>query len=136
MANLRRQQKIASIIKQTICRAVLTDLDDPRIDGFVSVTKVDLSPDLRNANISLSIFAKTPASENKTFMAIKAARSKLQGIIARTLDIKFCPIIEFHLDMTTKKAQEIISIIDKANPDPDRATLNNSDSDAVEDQDG
>ena len=129
MANLRRQQKIASIIKQAICKAILTDLDDPRIDGFVSVTKVNLSPDLRNANIYLSILAKTPASENKTFFAVKAARSKLQGIVARTLNIKFCPIIEFHLDMTTKKAQEIMNIIDKANPDADRVTIENIDSD-------
>jgi len=54
----RRQEKVARVVKEVVSEAVANHLSDPRITGFVSITKVEMTPDLRNADVHLSIFAR------------------------------------------------------------------------------
>ena len=110
----RRQEKVARVIKEAVSDAVARHLSDPRIDGFVSVTRVELTPDLRNANVYFSIFGKDPASQNKTFAAITHAKSRIQALVAAWLQSKFCPVLHFHTDEKFKKTLEIMELIDRA----------------------
>lgn len=110
----RRQEKVARVIKEAVSDAIARHLSDPRIDGFVSVTRVDLTPDLRNANVYLSIFGKDPASQNKTFAAIEHARSRIQTLVAAWLKSKFCPVLRFYTDEKFKKTLETMELIDRA----------------------
>lgn len=110
----RRQEKVARVIKEAVSEAIARHLSDPRIDGFVSVTRVELTPDLRNANVYLSIFGKDQASQNKTFAAIEHARSRIQTLVAGWLKSKFCPILHFYTDEKFKKTLETIELIDRA----------------------
>jgi len=110
----RRQEKVARVVKEAVSDAIANHLSDPRIEGFVSVTRVDLAPDLRTANVYLSVFSRNPASREKTFAAITHARSRIQSVLAGALQSKFCPVLRFHKDEKFKKTLETMNLIDKA----------------------
>jgi ribosome-binding factor A len=116
----RRQEKVARIVREVVSSAISTRLSDPRIVGIVSVTRVEMAPDLRAAEVYLSIFEssesqdqKIEADRNKTFSAINHARSFIQSLLADRLESKFCPVLHFHMDENYRKTMEVINLIDQ-----------------------
>jgi len=124
----RRQERIARVIKEVVSDAVANHLSDPRIEGFVSVTRVEMTADLRSADVYLSIFGSSPAPQrdakmeigkddsiqNKTFAAIVHAKSRIQSLLGAKLQCRFCPVLRFHLDEQFKKSLETMKLIDQA----------------------
>ena len=110
----RRQEKVARVVKEAVSDAIANHLSDPRIEGFVSVTRVDLATDLRTADVYLSVFSRNPAAQEKTFAAITHARSRIQSVLAGAMKSKFCPVLRFHKDEAFKKTLETMNLIDKA----------------------
>jgi ribosome-binding factor A len=110
----RRQEKVARVVKEAISDAIANHLNDPRIEGLVSVTRVEVAADLRSAYVYLSIFGKDEAAQNKTFSAIQHARRRLQSLLAGKLQCKFCPVLHFHRDEKFKKTLETMRLIDQA----------------------
>jgi ribosome-binding factor A len=110
----RRQEKVARVVKESVSDAITHHLSDPRIDGFVSITRVDVATDLRNADVYISVFGKNPASQNKTFEAINHAKSRIQSHLAGRIQSKFCPVLHFYTDEKFKKTLETMELIDKA----------------------
>ncbi|MGA1980626.1 MAG: 30S ribosome-binding factor RbfA [Sedimentisphaerales bacterium] len=110
----RRQEKVARAVKEAVSDAIANHLNDPRIEGFVSITRVDVAADLHNADVYLSIFGKDDAAQNKTYAAITHAKSRIQSLLAGRLRCKFCPVLRFQRDESFKKAMETIKLIDKA----------------------
>lgn len=110
----RRQEKVARVVKESVSDAIAHHLNDPRIEGIVSVTRVDMSPDLRSAEVYLSIFGKDEASQNKTFAAISHAKKCIQSLLAHRMQSKFCPVLRFCLDEKFKKTLETMNLIDEA----------------------
>ncbi len=123
----RRQEKMARVIKEVVSDAIANHLNDPRIEAFVSVTRVEVSADLRTANIYLSLFGGTEAVQNRTFDAITHARSRIQSFVGSGLQSKFCPVLHFFKDDKFKKSLETMRLLDnmsadstKKNPDEDK----------------
>lgn len=134
----RRQEKVARIIKESVSDCITNHLSDPRIEGLISVTKVDISPDLRNVDVFISVFGKDEAAQNKTFNAITHATKRIQAFMAHNLNSKFCPVLHLKYDENFKKTLETMRLIDEAvgNPydEPDSDEENEIDeSDEIED---
>jgi len=110
----RRQEKVARIVKEAVSDAITHHLNDPRIVGFVSVTRVDMTADLRNANVYLSFFGSDEMGQNKAFTAITHAKSRIQALLASQVRSKFCPVLHFHKDEKFKKTLETLNLIDRA----------------------
>lgn len=124
----RRQEKMARIVKEVVSDAIANHLNDPRIEGLVSITGVEMTADLRTADVYISIFDRGPvtqedgetrtsnsdAGRNKTFAAITHARSRIQSLLADKLQSKFCPVLRFHTDEKFKKTLETMKLIDQA----------------------
>ena len=108
----RRQEKIARVVKEAVSDAIANHLSDPRIDAFVSVTRVEVSADMRIADVYLSMFGGTETAQNKTFAAILHARSRIQTVLAEQSQSRFCPVINIHRDENFKKSLEIMKLID------------------------
>jgi ribosome-binding factor A len=109
----RRQEKVARIVKEVVCDAVLNHLSDPRITGFVTVTRVEMAPDLRKAEVYLSVMAESEAAKNRTFTAISHARKRIQFLLGGALESKFCPVLDFHRDEHFQKTLETMRLIDE-----------------------
>lgn len=105
---------MARVVKEAVSDAIMHHLSDPRIEGFVSVTRVEVATDLRNADVFISVFGKNPASQNKTFAAINHAKSRIQSLLAGRMQSKFCPVLHFYTDEKFKKTLETMELIDKA----------------------
>ena len=108
----RRLERIASIIKQCASETILYKLKDPR-RGFVTVTRVEVTKDLRHAKIFLSIFGDEP-KQRTCLRGLNSARGFIQTEIAKNLATRFTPEIRFELDETPAKSIEISQLIDKA----------------------
>jgi len=109
----RRQERFSRVIKEAVSDAVANHLSDPRIEGFVSVTRVDIAADLRSADVYLSIFGKGDTAQDKTFLAITHAKSRIQSLLAGRLQSKFCPVLHFYKDEKFKKTLETMKLIDE-----------------------
>ena len=110
----RRQEKVARIVKEAVSDAITHHLNDPRIDGFISVTRVDMAADLRNADVYLSFFGGDKAGQNKAFAAITHAKSRIQSLLAGKVQSKFCPVLHFYKDEKFKKTLETLNLIERA----------------------
>ncbi|MFC1765725.1 30S ribosome-binding factor RbfA [Planctomycetota bacterium] len=110
----RRQEKVARVVTRAVSAAILQDLSDPRIRGIVSVTRVEMSADLRNAEVYLSIMGDKPAAAQRTFEAIQHGRRHIQMRVADEVRSKFCPILHFHQDDKFKKNLDVMNLIDEA----------------------
>ena len=110
----RRQEKLARVVKEAVSDVVANHLNDPRIEGLVSVTRVDMAADLRSAGVYLSIFGKDDTAQNKTFAAITHAKSRIQSLLAGKLECKFCPVLHFYRDENFKKTLQTMKLIDQA----------------------
>lgn len=110
----RRQEKVARVVKEAVSDAIANHLGDPRIEGLVSVTRVEMAPDLRRADVYVSILGKDDAAQNKTFAAITHARSRIQSLLAGRMQSKFCPVLRLYKDEKFKKTLETMKLIEQA----------------------
>lgn len=103
-----RIDKINELIKQHIGEIILKELSFKE-GVFVTIAKVDTTADLRYTRIFVSIFP-----ERETDYALKTLRAELyqiQGALNRKLDMKPLPRVEFILDTTEAKADEIEKLL-------------------------
>lgn len=92
----KRAQKLAQLLKEEISRILREDLDDPRI-GFTTITRVNVTNNLRNATVFISIFGDEQEKE-VSMETIKEAKGFIKNIIADVLYLRFIPEIEFKYD--------------------------------------
>jgi ribosome-binding factor A len=110
----RRQEKVSRIVRDSVSDSIANHLSDPRIEeAFVSVTRVEVSADLRIANVYLSFFGGTEKSQKNAFDAIMHAKKRLQMLLAERIQSRFTPVLNLHKDEQFKKALETMKILDE-----------------------
>jgi len=112
-----RMRRVDEAIRQVIGDAVAGDLKDPRV-GFVTVTDVRTSADLRHARVYVSVLgAAGGASEqderDTTLEGLRSAHGFLQARLAAELRLKRTPALEFIYDDTTDRALRVDELIDE-----------------------
>jgi ribosome-binding factor A len=102
-------------------RAVLADavgeLKDPRI-GFVTVTGVDTTPDLRQADVFVSVLGSERKRE-RSLQGLTAAHGVLQARLAKELRMKRTPQLTFHYDPSVEEGVRMSRLIDDLVADDD-----------------
>ena len=87
----RRQEKMARVIKEAVSDIINNHLQDPRIEGFISVTEVKIEPDLKKADVFLSIMGKTSAKQQSGFYRHTARCRPYSGIARRLCQKQILP---------------------------------------------
>jgi len=105
------------VVARAVSDIINNHLQDPRIEGIISVTEVSMTPDLKNAHVYLSVLGKDGV-EKKTFSAIEHAAGYIQALFGQQLTSKFCPHLSFHIDDRLKRSAETMKIIDEVAPAP------------------
>jgi len=90
-------------------------LKDPRI-GFVTITGVETSPDLRHARVYLSVLG-AERKRAQTLAGLEAARSLLQAQLGRELRMKRTPQLAFEYDPSVERGVRMTKLIDELAPD-------------------
>jgi len=108
----RRTLRVARMIKEIVSRVLIFELADPRM-GFVTVTEVDVAPDMKKATVKISVMG----DEKRGTLCLRAVRHalpRLQRDVAGGLSMKVVPRLSFELDETVKKSVEISRLISEA----------------------
>ena len=112
-----RMRRVDEAIRQVIGDAVPAELKDPRV-GFVTVTDVKTSADLRHARVYVSVLGEGgapsgPERREATLAGLRSAHGFLQGRVAAELRLKRTPALEFLYDDTTDRALRVDALIDE-----------------------
>jgi ribosome-binding factor A len=106
-----RMRRVDEAVRQVLSHAITRDLKDPRI-GFVTVTGVDTSPDLRRARVHVSVLGDDETRE-ATLEGLRSAHGVLQRAVAAELHLKHTPTLEFAYDDTAEKGVRLTRLIDE-----------------------
>jgi ribosome-binding factor A len=109
----RRQERISRVIKEAVSDIINNHLQDPRIEGFISVTEVKIEPDLKKADVFLSIMGKSAEKQRLAFIGIQHAAGRIQALLGDYVKSRFCPHLSFHIDDRLKKTMETLRLIDE-----------------------
>lgn len=111
----RRPQRLALEIQHEISQILLRNLKDRRI-GFVTVTGVEMSPDLRHAKVYVSTMGN--AAEKKASLdTLNHAAGWIRRELGQRIRIKFLPEIVFHYDTSQEYGERIDRLLDEIHED-------------------
>lgn len=105
----RRPEKVREFIKEQVSEIIQHYLKDPRI-GFVSVTDVEVSADLRHAKVFVSVLGNAQAKAD-TMAGLESALGYIRGELGRRLQMRFTPEILFRLDESIERGTRVVSLL-------------------------
>ena len=109
-------RRVDDAVREVLGRALL-GLKDPRI-GFVTITGVETSPDLRHAKVFVSVLGSERKRE-QSLQGLAAAHGILQAKLAQELRMKRTPQLAFEYDPTVERGVRMTKLIDELAPDDD-----------------
>ncbi len=105
-----RMRRVNEAVRAVLSDALAQSLKDPRI-GFVTITAVNTSPDLRHARVYVSVLGSEEERE-ASLEGLRSAHGYLQGRVARELRIKHTPTLSFEYDETIDRGMRISELLD------------------------
>jgi ribosome-binding factor A len=106
-----RMRRVNEVIREVLAAAIATDLKDPRI-GFVTITHVETSPDLRAARVYVSVLGGAEERE-RTLAGLRSAHGFLQGRINAELRMKRTPTLSFDYDDSLERGARISELMEE-----------------------
>ncbi len=103
----RRQQRVAELLHQEISILLEFHTQDPRI-GFVTVTEVEVTPDLKDATVFITVLTD---DERETLVGLASATSFFRRELARKLKLRYTPTLTFKIDPSVAYGQKIESLL-------------------------
>jgi ribosome-binding factor A len=113
----RRKERLADEVRAEVSRILLYNMSDPRI-GFVTVTGVELSSDMRSAAVKISVMGdeKTQAI---TMNVIKGAAGFIQKELGRRINTRYVPQVRFELDDSVKRSVRLSKTLREVSEETD-----------------
>lgn len=105
-----RMRRVNEVIREVLGTAIATELKDPRV-GFVTVTSVETSPDLRAARVFVSVLG-TDQEKSATLEGLQSSHGFLQGKIGDELRMKRTPTLTFHYDESIETGVRVSKLLD------------------------
>ena len=110
MLPYKRSQRVGDLLREEIAEIVIHRLKDPRI-GFVTITGVDVTDDLKIAKIYVSIFKDE--DKKTTLEILNSAKSFIRSKLSKRLRMKSIPSIDFRLDTSIEYGNKIDKLLKK-----------------------
>ena len=113
----RRPDRVAAAIREEIATFLAEGPKDPRITGFVTVTGVDVTRDLRHAKVFVSVMGSEEERQS-TLEGLQGVAAQLRGPIGRALRLRLAPDIVFKLDESVARAARIETLLAQIKQEP------------------
>ena len=104
-----RTERVADLIRQELARLLERDVKDPRV-GFVTVTRVEVTRDLRNARVAVTILGDGQKKKD-SLTGLAAAQGFLRHELGQRLGLRHTPALEFHLDQSLASEQRVEELL-------------------------
>jgi ribosome-binding factor A len=111
----RRTDRVGDLMRGEIADVLLRRVKDPRI-GFVTVTGVKVSPDLRHATVFVTMLDEGPAAA-ETLAALERASGFVRAELGRRMRLKYTPELTFKHDTTPSRAAHLEAVLDELSDD-------------------
>ena len=122
----RRIERVNSLLVEVIAEVVMREVKDPRLPGLITITRVETSPDLRQAKVYFSLLGDDKQKKLALDLLQDAA-----GFIAVTASkkvvLRFFPQLTFKIDDTMEKHQRIDDLLKKIDDEKHARSRNNQD---------
>jgi ribosome-binding factor A len=109
----RRTERLGSTIQQELALIIQRELNDPRLTGLPSITRVEVAEDLSVAEVFVTIMG-TPGQQSASLNALKHSAGLMRTRLTKSLSIRQVPFIKFSMDERLKKELEVLELIQKA----------------------
>jgi ribosome-binding factor A len=109
-----RIRRVNEAVREVLSEAIATELKDPRV-GFVTVTAVDTSPDLRHARVFVSVLGDERQRED-SLAGLTSSHGYLQGRVASRLRMKHTPTLDFQYDPSAERVMRISELLRDEGP--------------------
>lgn len=106
-----RMKRVNEVMREVIGGAITTELQDPRI-GFVTVTSVDTTSDLRSARVYVSVLGDESARQ-ASLAGLRSSHGVLQAAVAREVRLKRTPTLTFHYDDAPERAMRLTRLLEE-----------------------
>lgn len=105
----RRRQQVGDLLRDHISEIIQREMRDPRL-GFVSITRVEVSPDVRMARVFVSVYGSEDEQRN-ALVALTRATGFVRRQLGDRLEMRFTPEISFRLDRSMQHAETVARLL-------------------------
>ncbi len=113
----KRSLRVQELLLEEISKLLTHGLKDPRI-GFVTVTRIELSDNLKHARVMVSILGDEQQKED-SLEGLNSAKGFIRGQLGRSLHMRYVPELEFKLDESAEYAEKITKIMNEWHHEPE-----------------
>ena len=106
----RRTERLNELIREEISELIRRQAKDPRLDCFLTVTKVNASPDLRNAKVFISIMG-TEEEKREAMNGLASASGFFHRELMKRLSLRRTPQLSFHQDDSIERAAHVLDLM-------------------------
>jgi len=106
-----RPERVQEAIRQEISRIIHKEIKDPRL-GFITITKVELTKDLRYARVYFSVLGEYK-DKALALKGLNSAKSYIKGLLSDRIKLRLMPEVIFHIDDSLEHAKKIYDILEK-----------------------
>jgi ribosome-binding factor A len=103
---------LGSTIQRELAMIILRELNDPRLTGLPSITRVKVSPDLSIADVYMTVMGTT-GQQTAALNALRHSAGMMRTKLTKSLTLRQAPYLKFHLDEDLKKELEMMELLDK-----------------------
>jgi ribosome-binding factor A len=107
-----RMLRVNEVVRRELSTIITRDLKFD--DVLVTLNQVDVTPDLKNAHVFVSVLGK--GSPKAVIEKLETQRTNLQAELAKKVVLKFTPHLVFHLDNSTKRGARVFEILQEIEP--------------------
>ncbi|MBI2843835.1 MAG: 30S ribosome-binding factor RbfA [Armatimonadetes bacterium] len=110
-----RQEKVEELLKVEISEIIQREMKDPRL-GFVTITEVKVSPDLRHARVFVSVMGDEE-QKKVSVSALNRAAGFVRGELGKRLSMRVTPELDFRIDTSIEHGAKIFELLEKIKKD-------------------
>ncbi|MGD0139517.1 MAG: 30S ribosome-binding factor RbfA [Tepidisphaeraceae bacterium] len=108
----RRTERVASTIQQELALIILRELNDPRLTGLPTITRVKVSPDLSQADVFVTVMG-TEGQKTAALNALRHAAGLMRTRLTKEMTLRVAPFLKFYLDEDLAKELELLETLRK-----------------------
>ncbi len=112
----RRTDRLNEVFKREISKLLEREVNDPRLSNFISVTRVETSPDLRNAKVFVSVLGEE-SSKLEVIEGFNTAANFLRRKLSSCLRLRVIPHLSFYYDDSIEQGAKVLKVLDQVSID-------------------
>jgi len=109
---IKRTDRLNSLLREVIAEVIMREVSNPKVNTLITVKKVDISKDLHNAKVYISLIG-SDSEKQQTLKAIRSAAGFISMHASKKVVMRYFPKLTFHLDDTLEDELRIHNLLEK-----------------------